>query len=180
MHRSTFSYQHGCVTQSQGARAKRSPKTAYTDKMFTEHIRQVITASPFLDQSMAPQSVGTPTGARGSHVQTAGAGGPRQADILAHNWAPCVLRPRVYEGTIRTEHPNQMWSTDATAPSQWRMDPWPSTIARSKAWGFMRRFGPPVLRHWNLSAKKCASSLVRSRQAVRQVCKFSMITVVSI
>ncbi len=34
---------------------------------------------------------------------------------MAPSLAPCVLGPRVHDGTITTERPNQMWGTDATS-----------------------------------------------------------------
>jgi len=39
----------------------------------------------------------------------------RQAGLLAPTRAPLVVGPRVHDGTITTERPNQMWGTDATS-----------------------------------------------------------------
>lgn len=50
MRRSTFYHQQDRVAQSYGAPAKRGPKTAYTDAVLTEHIRQVLATSPFLGE----------------------------------------------------------------------------------------------------------------------------------
>ena len=39
----------------------------------------------------------------------------RKADLLAPSRVPRVVGPRVHDGTITTERPNQMWGTDATS-----------------------------------------------------------------
>ena len=39
----------------------------------------------------------------------------RQANILAPSRVPRVVGPRVHDGTITTERPNQMWGTNATS-----------------------------------------------------------------
>jgi hypothetical protein len=39
----------------------------------------------------------------------------RQADLLAPSRASRIVGPRVHDGTITTERPNQMWGTDATS-----------------------------------------------------------------
>jgi len=112
--RSTFYHQQGRRAQSQGARAKRGPKTAYTDEELTGHIRQVLAASPFLGEGhrkvwarLRAQGIRT-SKRRVLRLM-------RQAGLLAPTRAPRVVGPRVHDGTITTERPNQMWGTDATS-----------------------------------------------------------------
>ncbi|MBK8276251.1 MAG: DDE-type integrase/transposase/recombinase [Nitrospira sp.] len=112
--RSTFYHQQGRGAPSQGAPAKRGPKTAYTDEGLTTHIRQVLAASPFLGEGhrkvwarLRAQGIRT-SKRRVLRLM-------RQADLLAPSRAPRVVGPRVHDGTITTERPNQMWGTDATS-----------------------------------------------------------------
>lgn len=112
--RSTFYHQQDHVAPSHGAPAKRGPKTAYTDEVLTTHIRQVLAASPFLGEGhrkvwarLRAQGIRT-SKSRVLRLM-------RQAGLLAPSRAPRVVGPRVHDGTITTERPNQMWGTDATS-----------------------------------------------------------------
>jgi putative transposase len=94
--------------------AKRGPKTSYTDEVLTGHIRQVLATSPFLGEGH--RKVWARLRAQGIRTSK-----PRvlrlmrQADLLAPSRVPRVVGPRVHDGTITTERPNQMWGTDATS-----------------------------------------------------------------
>lgn len=94
--------------------AKRGPKTSYTDEVLTGHIRQVLATSPFLGEGH--RNVWARLRAQGICTSK-----PRvlrlmrQAHLLAPTRVPRVVGPRVHDGTITTERPNQMWGTDATS-----------------------------------------------------------------
>lgn len=112
--RATFYRQQDRVAQPHGTGAKRGPKTAYTDEELTGHIRQVLAASPFLGEGH--RNVWARLRAQGIRTSK-----PRvlrlmrQANLLAPSRVPRVVGPRVHDGTITTERPNQMWGTDATS-----------------------------------------------------------------
>lgn len=96
------------------ASGKQGPKTAYTDAVLTGHIRAVITTAPFLGEGhrnvwarLRAQRIRT-SKRRVLRLM-------RQAGLLAPTRAPRVVGPRVHDGTIITERPNQMWGTDATS-----------------------------------------------------------------
>jgi len=114
MHRSTFYHQQ---TRAEGPPAeptKRGPRTLYTDEVLTTHIRHVLATSPFLGEGH--RKVWARLRAQGIRTSK-----PRvlrlmrQADLLAPSRVPRVVGPRVHDGTITTERPNQMWGTDATS-----------------------------------------------------------------
>jgi putative transposase len=94
--------------------AKRGPKTSYTDEELTAYIRQVLVASPFLVEGH--RTVWARLRAQGIRTSK-----PRvlrlmrQAGLFAPSRTPRVVGPRVHDGTITTERPNQMWGTDATS-----------------------------------------------------------------
>ena len=112
--RATFYHQQDRVAQPDGTGAKRGPKTAYTDEELTGHIRHVLATSPFLGEGH--RKVWARLRAQGIRTSK-----PRvlrlmrQADLLAPSRGPRVVGPRVHDGTITTERPNQMWGTDATS-----------------------------------------------------------------
>jgi transposase InsO family protein len=112
--RSTCYQQRTRTGASAATPAKRGPKTAYTDEVLTGHIRQVLTTSSFLGEGH--RKVWARLRARGIRTSK-----PRvlrlmrQADLLAPSRVPRVVGPRVHDGTITTERPNQMWGTDATS-----------------------------------------------------------------
>jgi len=86
----------------------------YTDEGLTAHIRQVLATSPFLGEGH--RKVWARLRAQGIRTSK-----PRvlrlmrQAHLLAPSRVPRVVGPRVHDGTITTERPNQMWGTDATS-----------------------------------------------------------------
>lgn len=112
--RSTCYHQRTRVTPPPVTHAKRGPKTAYTDEDLTVHIRQVLAASPFLGEGH--RKVWARLRAQGIRTSK-----PRvlrlmrQANLLAPSRVPRRVGPRVHDGTITTERPNQMWGTDATS-----------------------------------------------------------------
>jgi putative transposase len=112
--RSTFYAQSGRIVLPLRELAKRGPKTLYTDEVLTDHIRQVLATSPFLGEGH--RKVWARLRAKG--IRTAK---PRvlrlmrQAGLLAPSRGSRVVGPRVHDGTITTERPNQMWGTDATS-----------------------------------------------------------------
>ncbi len=112
--RSTFYHQQDRATGPPAEPTKRGPKTAYTDEALTGHIRQVLATSPFLGEGhrkvwarLRMQGIRT-SKPRVLRLM-------RQADLLAPSRVPRVVGPRVHDGTISTERPNQMWGTDATS-----------------------------------------------------------------
>jgi len=112
--RSTYYHQRPCAEELAATPAKRGPKTSYTDEVLTSHIRQVLGASPFLGEGhrkvwarLRAQGIRTSK----PHVLRL----MRQAGLLAPSRALRVVGPRVHDGTITTDRPNQMWGTDATS-----------------------------------------------------------------
>ena len=112
--RSTFYYQQHRAAGSPTEPAKRGPKTLYTDEELTAHIRRVLATSPFFGEGH--RKVWARLRAQGIRTSK-----PRvlrlmrQAGLLAPSRTPRVVGPRVHDGTITTERPNQMWGTDATS-----------------------------------------------------------------
>ncbi len=90
------------------ARQARS-RTSYPDEVLTGHIRQVLATSPFLGEGhrkvwarLRAQSIRT-SKPRVLRLM-------RQANLLAPSRVSRVLGPRIHDGTITTERPNQMWA----------------------------------------------------------------------
>ena len=93
---------------------KRGPRTAFTDSVLTERIRQVIAASPFTGEGHRKiwarlRMAGVRTSkARVLRLM-------RAAELLApQRQAPPPPRP-AHTGSITTDRPNRMWGIDATA-----------------------------------------------------------------
>ena len=112
--RATFYHHQHRAASPPTEPAKRGPKTAYTDEVLTAHIRQVLAISPFLGEGH--RKVWARLRAQGIRTSK-----PRvlrlmrQAHLLAPSRVSRVVGPRVHDGTITTERPNQMWGTDATS-----------------------------------------------------------------
>ena len=106
--RATFYIQRTRAEAPPATPVKRGPKTSDTDEGLLVHIRHVLAASPFLGEGH--RKVWARLRARG--IRTAK---PRvlrlmrQAHLLAPSRVPRVVGPRVHDGTITTERPNQMW-----------------------------------------------------------------------
>ncbi len=104
--RATFYHQQTCVAGPSAESAKRGPKTAYTDEGLTAHIRQVLATSPFLGEGH--RKVWARLRAQGIRTSK-----PRvlrlmrQAHLLAPSRVSRVVGPRVHDGTLTTERPNQ-------------------------------------------------------------------------
>lgn len=185
--RATFYHQRIRADGPSVERTKRGPKTAYTDEELTAYIRQVRVASPFLGEGH--RKVWARLRAQGIRTSK-----PRvlrlmrQANLLAPSRVPRVVGPRVHDGTITTERPNQMWGTDATSTVT-RHDG-PVTVfvgvdhctleVRSKGSASMWRSGPRASRPWSRFAKACVSSSAPSPRASRRVCRCDMIMAVSL
>lgn len=98
---------------------RRGPKTAWSDAELRERIRAVLSASPFVGEGHRKVWARL----RIADVRTSKARVlrlMREANLLAPVRAKRVLGPRVHDGTIVTERPDEMWGTDATAV--WTMD----------------------------------------------------------
>jgi putative transposase len=112
--RSTFYHHQHRAASPPAEPAKRGPRTLYTDEVLTAHIRQVLAISPFLGEGhrkvwarLRMQGIRT-SKPRVLRLM-------RKAGLLAPSRVPRVVGPRVHDGTITTERPNQMWGTDATS-----------------------------------------------------------------
>lgn len=165
--------------------AKRCPKTSYTDEVLTGHIRQVLATSPFLGEGH--RKVWARLRAQGIRTSK-----PRvlrlmrSANLLAPSRVSRVLGPRIHDGTITTERPNQMWGHrchqhgDGTGRIRCQRSSSAWIIARSKGSASMRRSERPALRRWRRFVKACASSSAPSPPALRRVYRCGMIMAVNI
>jgi len=95
-------------------RAKRGPKTAWSDEDLLLRIRTVLAESPFVGEGhrkvWARLRVGLVRTSRTRVLRLM-----REANLLAPTRARRVLGPLVHDGTITTEAPNLRWGTDATS-----------------------------------------------------------------
>ena len=94
--------------------AKRGPKQAWTDEALTEQVRAVLAASPFTGEGYRKmwarlRLAGVRT-SKGRVLRLM-----REAGLLAPTRVGRRRGPRVHDGTITTERPDEMWGTDATA-----------------------------------------------------------------
>jgi putative transposase len=95
-------------------RAKRGPKTAFTDAELTDHIRQTIRQTPFFGEGHRKIWARLRhAGIRTSKQRVLRL--MRAAELLAPARRPTTVNGNPHEGSIITEQPNQMWGTDATA-----------------------------------------------------------------
>ena len=93
---------------------KRGPKTAYTDPDLVREIRSVLAESPFNGEGHRKVWARL----RGKGIRTSKRRTlrlMRENGLLAPSSPTRVLGPRVHDGTIITEAPDQMWGTDATS-----------------------------------------------------------------
>jgi putative transposase len=92
---------------------KRGPRTAYTDEELTQHIRVVLAESPFFGEGHRKAWAQLRfKGIRTSKARVLRL--MREADLLAPTRTGRVLGPRVHDGTIITQQPDEMWGTDFT------------------------------------------------------------------
>ena len=94
--------------------AKRGPRQAWTDEALTEQVRAVLAASPFTGEGYRKvwarlRLAGVRT-SKGRVLRLM-----REAGLLAPTRVGRRRGPRVHDGTITTERPDEMWRTDATS-----------------------------------------------------------------
>ena len=94
--------------------AKRGPRQAWTDEALTEQVRAVLAASPFTGEGYRKvwarlRLAGVRT-SKGRVLRLM-----REAGLLAQTRVGRRRGPRVHDGTITTERPDEMWGTDATS-----------------------------------------------------------------
>ncbi len=94
--------------------AKRGPRQAWTDEALTEQVRAVLAASPFTGEGYRKvwarlRLAGVRT-SKGRVLRLM-----REAGLLAPTRVGRRRGPRVHDGTITTERPDEMWGTDATS-----------------------------------------------------------------
>ncbi len=94
--------------------AKRGPRQAWTDEALTEQVRAVLAASPFTGEGYRKvwarlRLAGVRT-SKGRVLRLM-----REAGLLAPTRVRRRRGPRVHDGTITTERPDEMWGTDATS-----------------------------------------------------------------
>jgi transposase InsO family protein len=93
---------------------KRGPKTAHSDAELTEHIREVLMASPWLGEGYRKAWARLrQAGIRTSKARVLRL--MRQANLLAPTRCGRAHGPKAHDGTITTDRPDQMWGTDATS-----------------------------------------------------------------
>lgn len=96
-----------------GIALRRGPKTAHTDADLTERIRAVLEGSPFVGEGHRKAWARL----RAKGIRTSKARVlrlMREANLLAPSRGKRVLGPKVHDGTIITDAPDQMWGIDAT------------------------------------------------------------------
>lgn len=111
--RATFYRKKARATREPAPPQKRGPKTELSDEALTERIRAVLNASPFLGEGYRKAWARL----RMEDVRTSKTRVRRlmrEAGLLAPHRAQRNLGPRVHDGTITTERPNEMWGVDAT------------------------------------------------------------------
>jgi len=95
-------------------KAKGGPRGGWTDAALTEQIRAVLARSSFVGEGYrkvwARLRLSGVRTARGRVLRLM-----REAGLLAPTRVGHRRGPQVHDGTIRTEQPDEMWGTDATA-----------------------------------------------------------------
>lgn len=95
--------------------AKRGPRCVLSDDEILAAIRRVLAESPFVGEGYRK------IWARLRHHHSVRAGPKRvlkilrENHLLAHERSTVVRGPKVHDGTIVTERPDEMWAIDATA-----------------------------------------------------------------
>lgn len=93
---------------------RRGPKTSWSDEQLTELIREDLATTPWVGEGH--RKVWARLRVKGVRTsQRRALRLMREAGLLAPSRARRELGPRVHDGTIITERPNEMWATDATA-----------------------------------------------------------------
>ena len=91
---------------------KRGPRTAWTDEVLTERIREQIAASPFSGHRKVWARLRV-AGIRSSKARVLRL--MRQAQLLVPQRLAVPVVEKTHSGTITTDRPNRMWGIDATA-----------------------------------------------------------------
>ena len=102
------------VAQKRAPRLTRRSRQAWTDEALTEQVRAVLAASPFTGEGYRKvwarlRLAGVRT-SKGRVLRLM-----REAGLLAPTRVGRRRGPRVHDGTITTERPDEMWGTDATS-----------------------------------------------------------------
>ena len=144
---------------------KRGPRTAWTDEVLTERIREQIAASPFSGEGYRKVWARLRVaGVRSSKARVLRL--MRQAQLLAPRTKPCPSwrrpiaepSPPIVPSGCRASMPRQRSpSTTARSPSSL-----PLTIARPSVWAFMPSSVPRASRLWNPSAKASVNTSAAS------------------
>ncbi len=112
--RSTLYARRARAQQPSHSASRRGPKNAWTDVTLTEQIRSVLARSPFVGEGYrkvwARLRLGGVRTSKGRVLRLM-----REAGLLAPTRVGRRRGPRVHDGTIITERPDEMWGTDATA-----------------------------------------------------------------
>lgn len=112
--RSSVYWHRDAPLRTESPRAKRGPKTAWSDEELTEQIRAVLASSPFVGEGHRKAWARLrQAGVRSSQRRVLRL--MREANLLAPTRARRVLGPHVHDGTITTSQPNVRWGTDATS-----------------------------------------------------------------
>jgi putative transposase len=112
--RSSLYARRARAREPERTRSRRGPRTAIGDFELVQHIRQVLSASPFLGEGHRKVWARL----RQAQVRTSKARVlrlMREHGLLAPSRSRRTLGPRTHDGTIVTTQPDEMWGTDATA-----------------------------------------------------------------
>ncbi len=102
------------ASEAPPVQGRRGPKTSWSDAQLTELIREDLATTPWVGEGHRKVWARLRTkGVRTSLRRVLRL--MREAGVLAPSRARRELGPRVHDGTIVTERPNEMWATDATA-----------------------------------------------------------------
>lgn len=111
--RSSFYRQRCRAQQGRAPTRKRGPKTVLSDAELVERIRAVLEASPFVGEGYRKAWAKLRhEGVRASKERVRRL--MREHGLLAPVRARRTLGPRVHDGRITTDRPDQMWGTDLT------------------------------------------------------------------
>lgn len=112
--RATMYRRVSAASEAPSLRGRRGPKTRWSDEELLARIREDLSNSEWVGEGHRKVWARL----RASSVRTSMRRVlrlMREANLLAPNRPRRELGPRVHDGTIIAERPNQMWGTDATA-----------------------------------------------------------------
>ncbi|MBX5484937.1 MAG: IS3 family transposase [Myxococcaceae bacterium] len=111
--RATVYRRASAASEASPVRGRRGPKTRWSDEELLARIREDLSTSEWVSEGH--RKVWARLRARGVRTSMRRVLRlMREADLLAPNRPRRELGPRVHDGTLITERPNQMWGTDAT------------------------------------------------------------------